>query len=785
MKAKNDYCAVRNIGQIKQLCLVAIYSLLLISGRTDARPDFIESMSRQFFGISDDGGHQHNQQQQDPFSEMFGLQSQKVQSRPPSPVQSHRYRTHPPLQNHSPGHRPPAPNHHQSKQHHQGSAPQRQGYYLKPLKTHHQSPHHQTHHVHAQHVKHDPHPEYNGPPPVYGQQQGFGQRNPDANDTATVGHPAEKQSHHHIQPTQLHHQQARQPEYAIQHYPKHETIEYHQPPETVVEYQQPPIEYHAPPPSEYHQVLHQPAVIEEHHGPQIEIHTEPHHHEHPTHVDYHHPPEEHHHTFTLPKPKKFHLSFNQPSPDYKIIDKHLKIPPVKFRFHINPKITITTNTKDPLDKKHHDDEHDLEPYPPPDAFSDHDAPPSYNEHVLEHYSPHHHHPSSYDIQKQYPADYPEAKHYAVDHGHHAVEHYAVGHHTVEKPAYPPPYHIDLSQGHSHHNPHRSGKHYEPTFKVKTRPIIFTEAPPTKATTTTTTARPTRSTARTTTTTTTTTSRPRSRSRARLSERNPSFSVAFTQTSSTATTPIERSEVVTSSSTTSTSNNSERERESSGISARNDDRSSTSSATSQASSTTTTTMSTSTTTTTTTPKPTTTTTTTPQPTTSTTTTTTTPKPTTTTTTTTTPQPTTSTTTTTTTPKPTTTKAVSTTTRSTPAEETTPRTTTAIVNVGDNEIDMKKETDSPRRRPEPLQVERSETLTIESSESVKVIETTMLIDGKNQTVRFYYITQPVKLPPELFQKMTGQNKLSTSGMSVIKLRDKRFVMNVDDLESIENL
>lgn len=128
-----------------------------------------------------------------------------------------------------------------------------------------------------------------------------------------------------------------------------------------------------------------------------------------------------------------------------------------------------------------------------------------------------------------------------------------------------------------------------------------------------------------------------------------------------------------------------------------------------------------------------------------------------------------------------------TRVTPAEETTPRTTTLSVDA--NEIDMRKSTEAPRRRPEPLQDESSSSIersyNFDTSESVKVIETTMLIDGKNQTVRFYYITQPVKLPLDVFQKMTGQVDGKPSGMNVIKIRDKRYAHDVSPVLDNENL
>ncbi|GIX90309.1 uncharacterized protein CDAR_506841 [Caerostris darwini] len=709
MRRKSDGTCFWNTGQNAACHIFLVCLLLLCTRHSCAYPDFLDSMSRQFFGLPDDANkqqnHQQYQQNSDPFSQMFGAHSQPVASRPP-PSQ-----------------------HYQQQQHH---TPQRQGYY-PPHPGSYQQPHHHQQIKYVQPHTVQPHPNYNGPPPVYGQQQGFGQVKTEGNETKTEGFPGDGKtahvSHHPVQ----HRQHHIVPEYHIQppqqeyHHPPATAVEYHHPPATAVEYQQPPVEYHPVP---EHAVEYQPAP--EHHA--IEILPESHHE--PHHVEYHHPPEYHHHE--EPKPKRFQFSIKQ-SPDYKIVDKHLKLPPVKFRFHINPKITITSNTKDPLDKKHHDDEHDLEPYPPPDAFSDHEAPPSYNEHTLELYPTKHHHPV-----------YPE-KHYPVEH---------------QVAAYPPPhYAYDLSGGHSHVNPHRSGgynqghanhhgnhhhhHHYEPTFKIKTRPIIFTEPPPTPPTTT---RRPTTTTARTTTTTTTTTTTARpSRSRARLSARNPGFSVAFTQASTTATTSVERQGEVSEPSTTSTTRrsifggNSERETEN-GISARRDESSST-----PLSSTTTTT------TTTTTPKPTTI---------STTTTTTTPKST--------------TSTTTTTERPTTTTTtVPSTTRPTPAEETTPRTTPTL-NVDANEIDMRKDAESPRRRPEPLReesltVERSESFNFENSESVKVIETTMLIDGKNQTVKFYYITQPVKLPLDVFQRMTGQKK---SGMNIIKIRDKRFAMDLNE-------
>ncbi|GIX96270.1 hypothetical protein CEXT_601641 [Caerostris extrusa] len=262
------------------------------------------------------------------------------------------------------------------------------------------------------------------------------------------------------------------------HHPPATAVEYHHPPATAVEYHQPPVEYHPVP---EHAVEYQPAP--EHHA--IEI---------------------------LPNLIMNHIKWN--------IIIHLNT--IIITRNLNQKdfssvssraLTTKFNTKDPLDKKHHHDEHDLEPYPPPDAFSDHEAPPSYNEHTLELYPPKHHHQV-----------YPE-KHYPVEH---------------QVAAYPPPhYAYDLSGGHSHVNPHRSGGYNQGSCKSswksssssptnfqdkKTRPIIFTEPPPTPPTTT---RRPTTTTARTTTTTTTTTTTARpSRSRARLSARNPGFSSSF-------------------------------------------------------------------------------------------------------------------------------------------------------------------------------------------------------------------------------------------------------------------
>lgn len=751
-------------------------------------------MSRQFFGLAPENNGQHQQQNyqtSDPFAQMFGSASENVPQRPPP--QNYRH---------------PNP--------HQANPPHRQGYYA-PQQT----------------VQQQLHPPYNGPPPVYGQQQGFGQRQPDSNGSVTDGYPPDNQRHPYVNQVQHPHQEAKHPyppvEYQPhQHHQQAIAVEYAKPVGTVVEYQ-PHYQPHTPQQVEYH---HAPVL--EHQGPTLEIHTGTQHAypEPPTHIEYHHPPKEEYH-YTTHKPKRFHLSFNEPSPDYRIIDKHLKLPPVKFRFHINPKIVITSNTKDPLEKKHHDDEHDLEPYPPPDAFSDPNAPPQISKHIVEHYPVKHHYPIEHHAVEHYPAEYPQAKHA------YPVEHHAVEHHPVQGYTY------DLSHGHSHLNPHRSLGHYEPTFKIKTKPIIFTEPPPTRPTTT---RRPTTTTARTTTARTTTTVRPTRR--ARISARNPGFSVAFTQSSTISTT----TDAPTTASTTtrrSFRSNSERERENDGISARRDEISTSAEMSSSAqttpsiiSTTSTPKSTTSTTTTTTTTKPITTTTTTTTtttmkpatfPTTTTTTTmnpvtstspTTTMKPTTssattsTTTTTTTAAPTTfsSTTLRTTTPStitttytPTTTPITSSTAQSaappsttttttttstapttsqstskTPAEETTPRSTTLSIDV--NEIDMRKATESPRRRPEPFQdkpsnIDRSESFNLESSESVKVIETTMLIDGKNQTVRFYYITQPVKLPLDVFQKMTGQGRGNPSGVNVIKIRDKRFVL--DEIQTLEDL
>ncbi|GFW60567.1 uncharacterized protein TNCV_569141 [Trichonephila clavipes] len=744
--------------------------LLFCTRHSNAYPDFIDTMSRQFFGLPDDSNqHQQHQQQYqqnpDPFSQMFGAHSQPVPSRPPPPP------NHPHVQR-----RPNQP-------------PQRQGYYAPQPVAYHQPHHPQTVAYHPQpHHPPQPHPSYDGPPAVPGHQQGFGQVKTEGNETKTEGLPRDGRKHpypphaqhrQHSVATEYHVKHPHQaveyvhpPEAAVEyHHPQHAAVEYHHPPQAAVEYQ--PIPKHA---VEYHHVPEQPVV--EHHGTAIEIHSNPDHHPHHEHVEYHHAPEVEYHHYPTHKPKRFHFSFKE-TPDYKIVDKHLKLPPVKFRFHINPKITITSNTKDPLDKKHHDDEHDLEPYPPPDAFSDHHAPPSYSEHTIEHFTPKHHYPVVHHEATHYPVEHHAVQHHAVEHHavqhypveHHEAQHYPVEHHVAPHPQ--PEYTYDLSRGHSHINPHRSSGHYEPTFKIKTRPIIFTEPPPTRPPTTTT-RRTTTTTPRTTTTTTTTTARPRSRTRARLNARNPGFSVAFTQAPTTSTTSIARNGEVSDSTTpTSTTRrsisgtSSEREREDGTISARRDDQ----------------TTSTSTTTTTQ-----------PSTTTTTTTTTTTPKPTTTSTTTTTPKPTTtSTTTTTTTPRPTTTERPTSTTttttaapptsRFTPAEETTPRTTPTL-NVDANEIDMRKDSDLPRRRPEPIREESSsssESFSFENSESVKVIETTMLIDGKNQTVKFYYITQPVKLPLDVFQRVTGQKK-SSSGMSVIKIRDKRSATDLYELQPI---
>ncbi|KAG8179429.1 hypothetical protein JTE90_026327 [Oedothorax gibbosus] len=755
MRRKTQGTWFWNTGQANTWRYLSLYLLVLFISTASGRPDFLDSMSRQFFGTqNDDRGHadNHHRQDPDPFAQMFGSQSQPVPARP---------------------HQPPPPN-----RPYQHRPPQRQGYYAPP---HHAVVAHHPHHAHPP----QSYPNYNGPPPIYGHQQGFGQVKTEGNETKTEGFPREGTksplaSHYPGQPRHPH----VSPEYHIQ--PQHQPIEYHHK-EPVEYHHQPPVEYHHQPPVEYHHApphqveYHEPAVVEEHH----EIHHPPH-----EVVEYHHePPVEYHH----PKPKKgFRISFAQPSPDLKIVDQHLKLPAVKFRFHINPKIMITTNTKDPLDKKHHhDDEHDLEPFPPPDAFADHEAPPSFNKQTIQHYPVDHHehypvvhhepYPVAHEVVKHYPAAYPEAKHYPV-------EHHAVAHHPS-----PHEYTYDLSGGHSHLKPHRS--HYEPMFKVKTRPIVITESPPPPPTTT---PRPSTTTSRTTSTSTTratTTRRTRNRTRAQLTARNPGFSVAFTQASTTATTSVGRQGDASEASTTSTrrsifGSNSEREKEGVGISARKDDQGS--ATTSMVTSSTTTTTKPTTTSTTTTQKPitsttTTTTTTTQKPTTSTTTTT--QKPTTTTTTTT-QKPT--TTTTTTTQKPTTTSTTTTkatTTRrvsSTPAEETTPR-TTPVFNVGSNEIDMQKVDELPRRRPEPLKeeslttIERSETFDVQNSESVKIIETTMLIDGKNQTVKFYYITQPIKLPLDLFQKMTGQ-KAAPNGMSVLKIRKKRFVMSLDEFKPL---
>ncbi|GFY47022.1 uncharacterized protein TNIN_344641 [Trichonephila inaurata madagascariensis] len=633
-------------------------------------------MSRQFFGLPDDSNQrqQHQQQYQqnpDPFSQMFGAHSQPVPSRPPPPP------NHPHVQR-----RPNQP-------------PQRQGYYApQPVAYHqpHHSHHPQTVAYHPQpHHPPQPHPSYDGPPAVPGHQQGFGQVKTEGNETKTEGLPRDGRKHpypphaqhrQHPVATEYHVKHPHQaveyvhpPEAAVEyHHPQHAAVEYHHPPQAAVEYQ--PIPKHA---VEYHHVPEQPVV--EHHGTAIEIHSNPDHHPHHEHVEYHHAPEVEYHHYPTHKPKRFHFSFKE-TPDYKIVDKHLKLPPVKFRFHINPKITITSNTKDPLDKKHHDDEHDLEPYPPPDAFSDHNAPPSYSEHTIEHFTPKHHYPVVHHEATHYPVEHHAVEHHAVQHypvEHHEAQHYPVEHHVASHPQ--PEYTYDLSRGHSHINPHRSSGHYEPTFKIKTRPIIFTEPPPTRPPTTTT-RRTTTTTPRTTTTTTTTTARPRSRTRARLNARNPGFSVAFTQAPTTSTTSIARNEKPTSTTTTTT-------------------------------------------------------------------------------------------------------AAPPTSRFTPAEETTPRTTPTL-NVDANEIDMRKDSELPRRRPEPIReesssVERSESFSFENSESVKVIETTMLIDGKNQTVKFYYITQPVKLPLDVFQRVTGQKK-SSSGMSVIKIRDKRSATDLYELQPI---
>lgn len=721
---------------------------------------------------------QQYQSSPDPFAEMFGSSNQQVSQRSPPPNHQHFNRQ-------------------------SASRPHRQGYYAPPhviqQQVHH--PHVVQQQVHHPHViqQHPPHviqqqalPPYNGPPPVYGQQQGYGQRQPNSNETKTEGFPPDNPHHQHAH-------QLRHPYPAVDyHHPPHHNqqavaVEYPKPPATVIEYQ---TQYpqHSPQQVEYHHISQQPAVVEEH-GPALEIHTGNDHayHEPPTHVEYHHPPEVEYHHPPPHKPKGFHISFNQPSPDYKIIDRHIKIPPVKFRFHINPKIVITSNTKDPLDKKHHHDDHDLEPYPPPDVFSDHNAPPSINKHVIEHYPVKHHYPIEHHaVKHHYPAEHHAVNHYAA--GYPEPKHpYSVGHHAVEH--HPgQEYVYDLSHGHSHLDPHRSLGHYEPTFKVKTKPIIFTEPPPTPPTTTT---RATTTTVRTTTARTTarTTTTARPTRRARISARNPGFSVAFTQASTTAGT----TEASTTTSTTTRRSifrsTSERESENGGISARKDEVSTSAeipeSSKSTTTSTTTTPKSTSTTTTTTTPKPSSTsssTSTSTQPTTTSTTTqsSTTPRTTTasTTTTTTTPAtPKTTVTTTTTTSKPTTTPSLPTIrNRISPAEETTVRTTT--FNVDANEIDMRRTTESPRRRPEPL-LERMGLDNIESSESVKVIETTMLIEGKNQTVRFYYITQPVKLPLDVFQKMTGQGKDSTSGVNVIKIRDKRYAVLNQNSELLRNL
>ncbi|CAL1261869.1 unnamed protein product, partial [Larinioides sclopetarius] len=170
---KSDYTWFWNTGQDFARFIVLVCLLLVSIRNSAAYPDFIDTMSRQFFGLPDNAHAQQNQQYQqnpDPFSQMFGAHSQPVPSRPPPQTQHHIQR------------RPEHP-------------PQRQGYYPP-----HPGAYHQTYPQPASHQQSHPtqhHPPYNGPPPVYGQQLGFGQVKAEGNETKTEGFPGDGKNGQH------------------------------------------------------------------------------------------------------------------------------------------------------------------------------------------------------------------------------------------------------------------------------------------------------------------------------------------------------------------------------------------------------------------------------------------------------------------------------------------------------------------------------------------------------------------------------------------------------------
>lgn len=167
-------------------------------------------------------------------------------------------------------------------------------------------------------------------------------------------------------------------------------------------------------------------------------------------------PKRHQEFYELPKHHHHH-------PQYHVIDTKLRVPPIKFRLHLSPKITIKTNAQDPLERKPKEDHED---YIPPEVHAHH----------------HHHH-----------------------HGHHGFAYYhpkrdGSGIHIEE------PYGAQFIK---HQQPIKDK--YDPTFRIKIDPEIYTDPPPTpppRSTTTTSSsrlqARPSRQSSRTTTTTTTTT-----------------------------------------------------------------------------------------------------------------------------------------------------------------------------------------------------------------------------------------------------------------------------------------
>ncbi|XP_023213122.1 uncharacterized protein LOC111615911 [Centruroides sculpturatus] len=180
-------------------------------------------------------------------------------------------------------------------------------------------------------------------------------------------------------------------------------------------------------------------------------------------------------------PKRYQESYEYPKihhhPQYHVIDTKLRVPPIKFRLHLSPKITIKTNAQDPLERKPVQDDED---YIPPEVH-------------------HHHHHHGHHVHGYYhPKRDGSGVHIEQPYGAHFIK---------------------------HNQPIRNK--YDPTFRIKIDPEIFTDpppspSPPTPRTTTSSSrleARPSRQSAAattraTTTTTTTTTPAPTISSNAR-------------------------------------------------------------------------------------------------------------------------------------------------------------------------------------------------------------------------------------------------------------------------------